>query len=143
MPTKYLWILAGLALGAPAWAQQWFGLGSPNEYAGTPIVEIDLDTVRVRSQGGEGVIRVTLDAPQAHSAGFSYRSFIATAHFDCQRRSMQLTSAAYYALPAGGGVRLGADSSGRESGMPPGLLQRIPTAARQAILKAACAQPVN
>jgi hypothetical protein len=39
-------------------------------------------------------------------------------------------------------MRLGADSSGREAGMPPGLLERIPATARQSILKAACA-PIN
>ena len=142
MRTKYLCLLAGLAIGAPVWAQQWFDVGGPSAFAGTAAVQIDLDTVRVRSQGGEGVIRVTFDVLHAHAAGFGYRSFVATAQFDCQRRSMQLTSAAYYPLPAGGGIRLGADSSGREAGMPPGLLERIPAAARQAILKAACS-PTN
>lgn len=142
MRTKYLCLLAGLAIGAPAQAQHWFDVGSPSGYAGATTVEIDLDTVRVRSQGGEGVIRVTFDVLQPHGAGFGYRSFVATAQFDCQRRSMQLTSAAYYPLPAGSGGRLGADSSGRASGMPPGLLERIPAAARQAILKAACS-PTN
>jgi len=143
MLTKYLCILAGLALAAPVGAQQWFSVGGPSAYDGAPIVEVDLETVRIRPQGGEGVIRVTLDAPQPHSAGFAYRSFVATAQFDCQHRSMQLTSAAYYPLPAGGGTRLGADSSGRQTGMPPGLLEHVPAAARQAILKAACAPALN
>ena len=143
MRTKYLCILAGLALAAPVRAQQWFTVASPDAYAAAPIVEIDLETVRVRSQGGEGVIRVTFDVLQPHQAGFGYRSFVATAQFDCQRRSMQLTSSAYYPLPAGTGSRLGADSSGREAGMPRGLLERIPAAARQAILKAACSPATN
>lgn len=138
MRRKLLGFFAGLMLAAPASAQQWFAVSGPGVRAGGAMVEIDLDTVRIRSHGGEGVIRVTLELPQVHSAGFGYRSFVATSQLDCAKRSITLTSAAYYPLPAGQGQRLGADSSGRESGMPPDLLEKIPAAARQAILRATC-----
>jgi hypothetical protein len=141
MRRKYFCILAGLLLSAPAWAEQWFTVVSPGAYEATTVVEIDLDTVRMRGASGEGVIRITLDVLQPHAAGFGFRSFVAMAQFDCQRRGMLLTSAAYYPLPAGAGPRLGADSAAREGGMPPGLLERIPASARQAILRAACAAP--
>ena len=141
MRTKLICILAALLLGATVRAEQWFSVVGPDPRSGAALVEIDLETVRIRSQGGEGVIRLSFDTPQPHASGFSYRSFVATAQFDCQRRVIGLTSSAYFALPAGKGQRVGADSSGRETGMPPDLLDKIPTAARQAILKAACATP--
>ena len=142
MRTKYLGILAALLLGATARAEQWFTVAGP-ESRGGALVEIDLETVRIRSQGGEGVIRLTFDVPQPHTGGFGYRSFVATAQFDCQRRVISLTSSAYFALPAGKGQRVGADSSGREAGMPPDILEKIPMPAGQAILKAACATTPN
>jgi hypothetical protein len=138
MRRKVFGILAGLLLGAPAWAEQWFSVSGPGAGADETLVEIDLDTVRIRSHGGEGVIRVTFDVMQAHGAGYAYRSFVATTQLDCVRRSIVLTSAAYYALPAAQGQRVGADSSGREAGMPQELLEKIPVAARQALLKATC-----
>jgi hypothetical protein len=141
MRRKFFGILAGLMLGAPVGAQQWFAVSGAGA-AGT-LVEVDLETVRIRSQGGEGVIRVSFDTPQPHSGGFGYRSFVATTQLDCRRRSITLTSAAYYPQPGGQGQRVGADSSGRESGMPPELLGKIPAAARQAILKATCTPSQN
>jgi hypothetical protein len=141
MHRKFLGILAGLLLGAPAFAQQWFTVSGPGASPDDTVVEIDLETVRIRNHGGEGVIRVTFDVMQAHGGGYAYRSFVATAQLDCVRRTIVLTSAAYYALPAAQGQRIGADSSGREAGMPPGLLEKIPLAARQALLKATCTPP--
>jgi hypothetical protein len=141
MRKKFLCIVAALLPGATGFAQQWFSVVGPDSRHGTALVEIDLETVRIRSQGGDGVIRLSFDAPQPHASGFGYRSLVATAQFDCQRRMISLTSSAYFALPGGKGQRLGADSSGRETGMPPDLLEKIPAAARQAILKAACATP--
>jgi len=143
MRRKCFCILAGLVLGGPVWAGQWFAVTRPDARSGGTLVEIDLDTVRIRNQGGEGVIRVSFEVFQPHSAGFGYRSFVATAQFDCQRRTVSLTSAAYYALPSGAGMRMGTDSSGRDAGMPPGLLDRIPAAARQALLKATCTPTHN
>lgn len=140
---KFFGIVAGLMLGAPAWAQQWFVVSGPEVQAGGTVVEVDLETVRIRSHGGESVIRVTFDVPQPHAGGYAFRSFVATAQLDCVRRTIALTSAAYYAQPAGEGQRVGADSSGRESGMPPELLEKIPAAARQAILKATCSPAHN
>lgn len=143
MRSKLFGLFAGLTLAAPAWAQQWFAVSGPGVQAGGTVVEIDLETVRIRSHGGDSVIRVTLEVAQTHSAGFGYRSFVATAQLDCAKRSITLTSAAYYPLPAGRGQRVGADSSGRESGMPPDLLEEIPAAARQAILRATCTPTQN
>jgi hypothetical protein len=142
MRTKFFCILAALLLGATARAEQWFTVAGPDARGGA-LVEIDLETVRIRSQGGEGVIRVTFDVLQPHSAGYGYRSLIATAQFDCQRRAISLASSAYFALPDGKGQRVGADSAGRDAGMPPDILERIPAPARQAILKAACATGPN
>lgn len=136
---KYFCLFAGLMLGIPASAEQWFSVASPGADATGTRVEVDLDSVHARGQDGEGVIRVTFDALQPHSAGFRYRSFVASAQFDCQRRSISLFSAAYYAQPGGKGSRLGADSSGREAGMPPALLDSVPAAARRALLRATCA----
>jgi hypothetical protein len=139
MRRKVFGILAGLLLGAPACAQQWFSVSGPGAGPDDTVVEIDLDTVRIRQHGGEGVIRVTFDVMQAHgSAGFAYRSIVATTQLDCVRRTILLTSAAYYALPAAQGPRIGVDSSGREAGMPPDLLDKIPSPARQALLRATC-----
>jgi hypothetical protein len=142
MRRTFFGILAGLTLGAPAWSEQWFTVSGPAVQGGT-VVEIDLETVRLRSHGGDGVIRVTYDVLQPHGNGFGYRSFVATTQLDCVRRTIVLTSAAYYALPNGQGQRVGTDSSGRDAGMPPGLLEKIPAAARQAILKATCTPTQN
>ncbi len=138
MRRKVFGILAGLLLGAPACADQWFTVSGPATGAGETLVEIDLETLRIRSHGGEGVIRVTFDVMQAHPAGYAFRSFIATTQLDCVRRTIVLTSAAYFALPSAQGQRVGADSSGRAAGMPPDLLEKIPAAARQALLRATC-----
>ena len=59
MRRKVFGIVAGLLLGASACAQQWFTVSGPGAGAGETVVEIDLETVRIRNQGGEGVIRVT------------------------------------------------------------------------------------
>jgi hypothetical protein len=141
--TKYICTLAGLLLGAPAWAEQWFTVADPDPRSGGTLVEIDLETVHLRSPGGEGVIRVTFDVLQPHAAGFGFRSVVASAQFDCQRRGIALTSSAYYPLPQGKGARVGAESAGREAGMPPELLEKIPAPARLAILKAACPPAQN
>lgn len=141
--SKFLGVIAGLMLAAPIGAQQWFAVSGPSAGPGAAMVEVDLETVRIRSQGGEAVIRVTFGALQPHDAGYDYRSVVATAQLDCSRRSITLTSAAYYALPAGQGQRVGTDSSGRASGMPPDLLEKIPVTARQAILRATCTATTN
>ena len=52
---------------------------------------------------------------------------------------ISLISAAYFSLPRGGGPRVGADSSGRQAGMPESLVRSLPTTALQALLKATCA----
>lgn len=143
MRTQYYRVLVGLSLAGPAAAEQWFTVSSPDTQGRGTVVEVDLDAVRILPQGGEGVIRATFDAAQRHPSGYGYRSFVATSQLDCQRRSITLTSAAYYALPAAGGARVGADSSGREAGMPPGLIDKIPLPARQAILKATCTPTQN
>lgn len=137
--SKLIGLLAGSCLAAAVCAGQWFTVASPASDASAPRVEIDLETVRIRESGGEGVIRISFDTPQAHGAGFSFRAFVATAWFDCATRSISLGSAAYYELPSAHGARLGADSSGRQNGMPPSLLESIPVAARQALVKASCA----
>lgn len=130
-------------LGGYACAEQWFTVSGPAAWEGQTVVEIDLESVRIRQPGGEGVIRVTFHEMQAHGGGFAFRSFVASTQLDCVRRTIVLTSAAYYSLPAGQGQRLGTDSSGRESGMPPQLLEKIPVAARQALLKATCTPTQN
>jgi hypothetical protein len=135
----YFCLVAGLTFGARADAEQWFTVGSPSADATGTLVEVDLDTVRPRGQGGEGVIRVTFDVPQPHGTEFRYRSFVGNAQFDCQRRHISLTRATYYGQPAGKGSRLGTDSSAREAGVPPRLLDSVPAAARGALLRATCA----
>jgi len=134
-----LCLLAGFVLSVSASAEQWFTVSSTDAGPARSMVEIDLETIRVRDQGGEALVRLTHDAARPHSSGFAYRSFVATAQFDCQRRSISLVSAAYYSQPEGKGTRLGADSSGKEAGMPPGLLDSVPAQARLALLKAMCA----
>jgi hypothetical protein len=134
-----LCLLAGFVLSISASAEQWFTVSGADAALPRSMVEIDLETIRVRDQGGEALIRLTHDTARTHPVGFAYRSFVATAQFDCQRRSIGLVSAAYYSQPEGKGTRLGADSSGKEAGMPPALLDSIPAQARQALLKAMCA----
>jgi hypothetical protein len=136
---RYFCLLAGLLLGAPARAEQWFAVASPGADGADSRVEVDLETVRVRSRGGEGAIRVTFDLLQPHSAGFRYRSFVANAQFDCQRHRITLTSAEYFSQAGGKGSLLGADSSSREVGVPPAVLDSIPASARRALLRATCA----
>jgi hypothetical protein len=125
---------------APACAGQWFPVAGPAaEPDAAAVVEIDLDTLRNRSPGAAAVIRVTHGQQQLHPGGFGYRSFVATAVFDCQHRTVTLTSAAFFSQASGQGVRLGAESSGREAGMPGSLLESVPLAARRALLRASCA----
>ncbi|MDB5944478.1 MAG: hypothetical protein JWQ13_4044 [Ramlibacter sp.] len=124
----------------PAHAEQWFRLEGPElEAANVATVEIDLDALHPRNPGADAVIRVSLQEPKLHPGGFNYRSFIATALFDCQRRAVSLTSAAYFSETAAAGVRLGSDSVARHGGMPDGLLDSIPASARRALLRASCA----
>jgi len=136
-------LAGGLLLAVTVQASQWFSLASPDSRAADTLVEVDLATVRLREGSGEAVIRVTHDVLQPHAAGFGYRSFVATAQIDCQRQSISLVSAAYFARPRGEGVRVGADSSGRQSGMPARTLESIPPHSRQAIIKAACSAPTS
>ena len=141
---KCLCFAAGVMLAGAAGAEQWFSVASPSSDAAASRVEIDLDSIRARGQFGEGIIRVSFNAVQPHSAGFGYRSFVASAHFDCQRRSISLSGAAYYAQPDGNGAPLGADRTGRAAGTPPDFLESIPAAARRALLRASCAAaPAN
>lgn len=138
--TKYLCLFAASMLGTAVSAEQWFDVAGPSANETGTHVEVDLDSVRVRGQGGgEGVIRVTYDLLQPHAAGFRYRSFVANAQFDCQRRNIALTNSVYHAQPGGKGQRLGADSSDKETGMLVALLDSIPAAARRALLRATCA----
>jgi hypothetical protein len=137
MLVKPLWMLGGLLLAGPAVAQQWFAVANLDTAAGAQV-EVDLETVGPRAQG-DTTIRVTFDGVQPHPGGFRFRSFVATSHFDCQKRTITLTSAAYFTLPQGGGQRVGTDSSGRDAGMPLDLAERIPATARQALLRATCA----
>jgi hypothetical protein len=132
-------LLAGFVLSVAASAEQWFAVSSTDASIPASTVEIDLETIRARGLVGEALVRVTHELPHAHPTGFSYRSFVATAQFDCERRGVSLLSAAYFALGEGKGQRVGADSSGKEAGMPDGLIESIPVQARQALLKAMCA----
>lgn len=132
-------LAAALLAAAPCWSAQWFAVGGPRDPASRTLVEVDLETLGPRRHGGEAVIRVSHASGQAHEDGFRYRSFVGNAHFDCQRRTVTLTSAAYYRLAQGQGERLGSDSAGSASGMPPRLLHTIPAADRQALLRASCA----
>ncbi|MHB1124642.1 MAG: surface-adhesin E family protein [Ramlibacter sp.] len=143
--TRWAGIAAALLAAAPCWPAQWFAVGGPREAASGPLVEVDLETLGPRRRGGEAVIRVSYAAPLAHEDGFRYRSFVGNAQFDCQRRIISLTSAAFYQLPQGQGERLGADSAGSASGMPASLLDSIPARERQALLRASCAtaQPAS
>lgn len=126
-------------LTAAAQAEQWFTVGSPGAEATGALVEVDLESLRARGPGGEAAIRVTYDVLQRHAAGFQYRSLAANALFDCQRRTISLTSAAYYTQAAGAGARLGADTSAKEAGLSDSLLDTVPLAARRALLRATCA----
>lgn len=135
---KFCSLLAALATAHPAWAQQWFSLSGRDTGPDATIVEVDLQTVRLQEGSGEAVIRVTYDLLQPHPAGFGYRSFIATASIDCPRRTVGLASAAYFAQPGAQGMRVGADSVGRDRGMPQRILESVPAHAKQALLRAAC-----
>jgi hypothetical protein len=135
----YFCLVAGLLLGAPARAEQWFVVASPGVDGTGSRVEVDLETVRARGRGGEGAIRVTFDLLQPHSAGFRYRSFVANAQFDCQRHHVTLTSADYFSQAGGKGSLLGADSSSQALGVPPAVLDSVPASARRALLRATCA----
>lgn len=137
--TSALCLAVGFGIATAARAQQWFAVVSPGAQAAGTHVEADLESVHARGPGGEAVIRVTYDAPRAHGAGFQYRSFVANARFDCQRRTITLTSAAYYAQPAGAGARVGNDGSAKEAGLSSALLDTIPQATRRALLRATCA----
>jgi hypothetical protein len=137
-PLKFCCVLALLTLAASAPAQQWFSLSGRDTAPDATVVEVDLQTVRLREGSGEAVIRVTHDVLQPHPAGFGYRSFVATANIDCARRTVALASAAYFALPAGRGARVGADSSGRDGGMPAKIAEGVPVHSVQALLRAAC-----
>lgn len=126
-------------LAASARAEQWFTVDSPGAEATGTRVEVDLESVHARGPGGEAAIRVTYDVLQPHAAGFQYRSLVAGALFDCQRRTISLASAAYYTQAAGAGARVGADSSSKEAGPSDGLLNTVPLATRRALLRATCA----
>lgn len=137
--TRYGYFFAALMLAIAARAEQWFTVASPWADATGTHVEVDLESVQARGPDGQAVIRVSYDGARPHGAGFHYRSFVASARFDCQRRTISLTSAAYYAQAAGAGPRVGADSSSRQGGMPGNLLDSVPAAARRALLRATCA----
>lgn len=141
MKIQNIWagLAAALLAAAPSWPAQWFAVGGPGDAASGPLVEVDLETLGPRARGGEAVIRVSHAAPQPHEDGFRYRSFVGNAQFDCQRRSVTLTSAAFYPLPHGKGERLGARSAGTAGGMPAALLETVPASKRQALLRANCA----
>jgi hypothetical protein len=134
-----VYLVIGLLAGARAWTEQWFNVTGPGQEQERATVEVDIDTVRMRGQTGEGAIRVTFNAPHPHASGFSFRSFLANAQFDCQHRLVTLNSAAYYSQPSAQGQRLAVESAGEEAGMTSGLVESIPAAARQSLLKAACA----
>jgi hypothetical protein len=141
MPTHiaFIGLIAGLFFGSTACAGQWFTVTSPGLENMPAVVEIDLESLRAQAPGGEAVIRVSTQAVQPHAGGFGFRSFVATAHFDCAKRNITLSSAAYFALPAGQGARLGADSAAKETGMPAKILDIVPPLASQALVRAACA----
>lgn len=135
-------ILAALLAGGPVLADQWFPLDAPGASSNSPQVEIDLDTVRAQG-GGESVIRVTYDVLQPQRGGSGYRSFVGVVQFDCLRRDITLTSAVFYALPAGAGERLGRVGAETPQGVPPHVFQSIPASTRQVLLKAACPPLLN
>jgi len=136
---KIIGVLAAALSCSPAYAENWFAVAKPGNSSADSVVEVDLDTVRARGAVSEGVIRVSYKMARAHPRGFSYQSFVATAQFDCSRQVVTLASAAYFSVAGGHGNRVGVDSSGREEGMPPGLLESVPVPTRQALLRATCA----
>jgi hypothetical protein len=135
---RYLCLLATLIIAIAAKAEQWFTLASPGTETSGTRVEVDLDSVHSRGAGGEAVIRVTYDVPQPHGGSYQYRSLVANALFDCQRRIVSLASATYYAQAAGTGARLGTDNSTKGE-LSPALLDSIPAMTRRALLRATCA----
>ena len=143
--TRLAGIAAVVLAAAPCWPAQWFAVGGPKDAAAGPLVEVDLETLGPRRRGGVAVIRVSYATAQPHEDGFHYRSFVGNAQFDCQRRTITLSSAAFYQAPQGERERVGADSSGSVSGMPAALLDSIPAGERLALLRASCAtaQPAS
>jgi hypothetical protein len=129
---------AALLLAAPVHAQQWFSLLGRDAAPGATVVEVDLETVHKHDGSADAVIRLTHDVLNPHPSGFGYRSLVGTVTIDCIHRTISLASAAYFALPAGQGNRVGADSTGRAAGMMGQIADRIPMQARQALLRAAC-----
>jgi len=140
---KSIALLAAALCCSPAVAGNWFAVARPGAANAETVVEVDLDTVRARGTISEGVIRVSYKASRMHRDGFAYRSFVGTAQFDCGRHVVALASAAYFSLASGQGDRVGADSSGREEGMPPALLESVPDPTRHALLRATCATTQN
>lgn len=138
-PTKFICLLACWLASTATSAEQWFAVQSPGAEPARTAVEVDLDSIRTRAQVGETVIRVTYESPQQHASGFTFRSVVATALFDCQRRAISLISGAYFAAPQGNGLRVGVESSGLAAGMPETLLRSIPTPTLHALLRATCA----
>jgi hypothetical protein len=136
-------VFAACSVAAAAWASQWFSLAGRDSRPDDTHLEVDLSSVHLRGDSGEAVIRVTYDVLQPHAAGFGYRSFIATAQVDCRHQSVLLASAAYFALPGGEGPRVGADSAGRDAGMPSGVLDAIPRHQRMSLIRAACSGPAQ
>ncbi len=140
---KIFCLLAGLLAGGHSWAQQWFDVMGPQAEPAAIVVDVDLDSVRARGHVGEAIVRVSYRTPQPHVAGYSFRSFVGSAQFDCPKRSISLISATYFELPRGDGARLGSDGTGRESGISQSLLTSMPVATLQALLKATCALAPN
>jgi hypothetical protein len=137
--TKSFCLLACVVASTAASGEQWFAVQSPGAESARTAVEVDLDSIRARGQVGETVIRITYESPQQHPSNFVFRSVVATAQFDCQRRTISLISGAYFAAPQGNGLRLGAESAGHASGMPELLLRSIPAPTLHALLRATCA----
>lgn len=138
MRLKYVSLIAASMLGLTAAAEQWFSVTTPAAEATGTGVEVDLHSIHAREPGGEGVIRVTHESPRPHSTDFRYRSFVASARFDCRRRTLSLVSAAYFAGANGTGARLGVDDPG-SPGDPSALLDSIPASAQRALVRATCA----
>lgn len=141
--TRHTGAAAALLAAAACWPAQWFAVGGPDQGGGT-LVEVDVQTLASRPEGGEALIRVSYPTAQAHERGFTFRSFVGNAHFDCQRRRITITSAAYFRWPQGEGERLAAESAGTAAGVTEALLSSIPAPHRQALLRASCArQPAS
>ena len=130
-----LWAFALLMMTSATQAATWFVLEAPESVSGI-TVEVDLETLRTRSEKRDVLMRISY--PQAQKKqDISFQSVIAELEISCENDLDIWKSVSYFQNSHAKGIPLSSENFGT-AGIPKSVLKILPDKAWVTLQRSAC-----